>query len=649
MTKKLTPLIIFLFFFSYSKSQTDLLSRKVDLNASNITVKQSLKNLSNKANVKFSYSSEIVQGNKIISYDLRNKRIDECINTICSNKVRYKVAGNHIILLKQTPKKEKEKKKKYIITGNIVDANTGVALKQVSVYDVEKRYSAISNEKGDYSLTFSADDKFRGVSYSKTGYFDTAVVIKAIEHTNYDMKLHPEISAIEQLEVKEFIDKKKPVEESFISELLIPNEVIVNSKNLDHINDKRAIQLSVLPGIGTSFSSYGVVDNNFSFNLLAGYNKGVKGIEVGGLLNIDKKNVHGIQIGGLVNYVGGNTNGIQIGGLANINVNKFKGLQISAINNTVKDSASGFQVSGLSNIASGKLFGIQASGFYNASFKGITGIQMAGFINTAFGEMEAIQLSGFANYAAKSKGVQASGFVNYAKNITGAQLTGFVNISGGTKGAQLAGFANISKENKGAQISGIVNIAKINKGAQIALVNLCDSSTGVSIGLFNFVRKGFNRLELTADENFAATLKLKTGTKRFYNIYKLSAVSYEDSLFTVGYGFGKKFDISKRISLSLDITSNYVGKLNFADDEENSNINIDEKTQYLLNKALLTFDFMIFKHLSIIIGPSFNLNLSDGTKEMKPIPNIISDPFYNKVIENVRIQAWVGCTVGLRF
>lgn len=646
MIKKITSLIIFLCIFSYSKSQNDLLSRKVNLYASNITVKQSLKELSIKADVKFSYSSEIIQGERLISLNLQNKRIDECLNTICNNKVRYKVAGNHIILLKQTQKKKKEKKKIYSISGNIVDANTGKALSQVSIYDVDKKHSAITNSKGDYSLTFPANDKFRGVSFCKTGYLDSVVVIKATEHTNYNMELFPEIEVIEQLEVTEFINKKKPVEESFISELLIPDEVIVNSKNLEHISDKKAVQVSFLPGIGTNFSSYGVIENNFSFNILAGYNKGVKGIEFGSLLNIDKKNVHGIQIAGLANIVGGNTNGIQIGGIANIGVNKFRGLQISGFNNTVKDSVSGIQISGFSNIVIGKFFGIQTSGFYNIGIKSVTGIQIAGFVNTALQETKAVQISGFANYASNTSGAQISGFLNFAENIKGAQLTGFVNISGETKGVQICGFSNISKENKGVQISGIINVTKINKGFQLALVNACDSSTGVSIGLFNFVRKGFNRLELTADENFAANLKLKTGTKHFYNIYKIGAVSYKDTLFTIGYGFGTKFQLAERISLSLDITSNYVGDFNFYYENEDATKN---KKNYLLNKALLSFDFMIFKHLSIIVGPTFNLNLSDGTKDLKPLPNLISKPFYDKVINDVRIQAWIGCTIGIRF
>jgi len=81
------------------------------------------------------------------------------------------------------------------------------------------------------------------------------------------------------------------------------------------------------------------------------------------------------------------------------------------------------------------------------------------------------------------------GIVSIESKATGVQL-GLTNWSNGSRGVQIA-CANIVKEVTGLQI-GIANVAKKSCVFQIGALNFSRrNSTGIQIGVFNFMDKGF--------------------------------------------------------------------------------------------------------------------------------------------------------------
>ena len=258
--------------------------------------------------------------------------------------------------------------------------------------------------------------------------------------------------------------------------------------------------------------------------------------------------------------------------------------------------------------------------------------------------MTGAQVSGFYNHTTKDvDGVQIAGFLNIAqKNVDGGQIAGFMNISGkNINGIQLSGFSNYShKDNNGIQISSFINRAKTQKGLQIALVNLSDTSSGVSFGLFNHVRKGYRAIELTGDEVFYSNLTYKTGNRKLYNIYNLGLRSIDKNIWSYGFGFGSYFKLGSKFSISLDLTANTV-------QEEHifvNNIN-------LLNKLSLSLDIKASKNFAFFVGSSYNVHLSNAQNIEKNnfITDIAYNPFFTSSSTNTQTQMWVGAKAGIRF
>ena len=133
-------------------------------------------------------------------------------------------------------------------------------------------------------------------------------------------------------------------------------------------------------------------------------------MELGGVINIDKKKVEGFQAVGVANVVGG----------------PLKGVQLAGSHNIVLDSVKGLQAAGIGNFNKGKLKGVQLAGIMNKVSDSVEGMQAAGIINIAKKNTKGMQLAGIINITHKLKGVQI-GLVNIADTSEGYGI-GLINI-----------------------------------------------------------------------------------------------------------------------------------------------------------------------------------------------------------------------------
>jgi hypothetical protein len=642
MLSKIKLLILFSLLFSISEiSAQEILNQKINISKDNYKIGEILKIIEQNNNVKFSFNSELIETEKKIMYSAENKKIKDCLDEIFENKIKYQVSGKHIILLKKILPEEKKQieKQKITIFGTIINAENSETLSDVSVYDLDKQYSTISNYQGEFNITINSNEEFRGLSLGKTGFYDTIVIINMSETEILNISLRPKETQIETIKPIETTGIK--IEKVRTTEIFIPKSTLINSQNLEYIDNTRFAQISFLPGLSSNLSNFGVVKNNVSLNILIGYSRGVKGFETAGLMNFDKENVSGVQLAGLTNTVGGKVTGFQAAGIMNVVLKDIEACQISGIANVVNGNSRGVQIGGIFNSTVGKFNGFQAGGIANLTTKQFKGIQTAGILNIATGGVNGVQTSGILNFNwGDVNGVQSAGLVNFNYGrIIGVQAAGLLNIASDTvKGAQLAGLINLSKINI-IQLSGILNVAKENKGLQIGLLNICDTSSGVSIGLFSFVRKGLHKFVISSDEIYYANLNLHLGTDKFYNIFSVSMRPANEISWGYGYGFGHKIRLSKTTKLNLELTSKNINYKKIWNPEV-----------FTYFKFATIFEFRIKNKISIYAGPSVNFYFGDKSVNADTY-NFISEinylPISQKETGIYNYLTWLGFSVGL--
>jgi hypothetical protein len=605
--------------------QNSVIHRKINIYIENKTVEEVLDVISKKGRLYFSYNSAIIDKNRVVSsLKEKNISINDVISLLFDDKIEPIGAGKYVILKPKSFEIEKKKsdeikvteqRTRYVITGYVINSETGERIPNATVYQIGKTNSVLTNSDGRYSITVSAKEDNLGLAYSSKNFIDTVVVVQPANHS-INMRLIPKERPPEQIATKglevlaEEPDSVMRLEELALVKFAVRKRQFSLSKNLQFI-EKHHFQASLIPGFGTNKLMSGNVENNFSFNLLGGYSYAVNGLELGGFLNIVRTDVKTVQIAGFANMVGGNTIGIQLAGFMNNNRQSVTGIQVAGFSNIVLDTITGIQLSGFSNVLKGKMNGLQVAGFSNVTTENVDGVQLSGFSNYARKDVRFAQLSGFVNYGKNVGGAQLSGFANVGADVGGAQVAGFLNYSDGTiGGAQVAGFLNVAKEVNSAQVAGFINvsrqkitgiqascinIAKKVNGVQLGLVNFADSVSGTSIGLISYVKQGLHKFELAIHENRYASLSFKTGTHRFYNIFTGSINIDDGDYWSVGYGAGTEFRERKKFYFGFNFVGSYVNE-NF------------EFVDYFPINAHLKFEphfgWRFFKTSAIAIAPS---------------------------------------------
>jgi hypothetical protein len=584
----------------------NLLGRSVSLEVKAQRLDNVLEIVSNKGNFYFSYNSNAIKKDSLISLSVTNKTVRQVLETLLPDHYEFRESGNYIIIRK-TPititlvtNKAATQDKFYIVSGYVLDDETGAWIRDASIYEKTQLASALTNPQGYFKIKLKHKSKAAALTVSKEFYRDTTVLVDPGFNQQVTITIFPVSSgsmtligpddyfAPEQLKLRVQTDStiteytytktdSVKVERTGMGKFLLSSEQRIQSLNLRKFFTTRPYQVSFTPGLGTHGRLSAQVTNNFSLNVLGGYNAGVNGIELGGLFNIDKKNVQYVQLAGLFNIVGGKVNGWQAAGITNSVLESMKGLQMAGINNYVN----------------GKFDGVQLAGIYNHASDSVKGLQMAGIANFS------------------------------RKTITGSQLAGIINFS--------------NKEISGAQVSGVLNYAKHLKGVQVGLINISDTSEGLSIGLINIVLKGYHKLSFSTDELVNANAAFKTGSKRLYNILQ-AGMNFSDSqqVFTYGYGLGSELRLGKVLSLNPELTAQYLylGSWNYVN---------------ILSKARLNLNIKLNKYISIFGGPVYNIYYSDQHTSFPGYRSAIPSSGYGTHTYTSNVKGWLGWNAGINF
>ncbi|MBO6515734.1 MAG: hypothetical protein JJ975_04205, partial [Bacteroidia bacterium] len=527
--------ILLLFAGMLAAMGQSVLSKKVDLTVQNAPLEQVLELIEEKGGFVFSYPTDIIEGDRLVSINAKNESLRSILITTLGDDKRYLERGSYVII--QQKKRPKTPKQGFEISGQLVDANTGERISSATIYEVNRLKSTVSSEDGEYRLKVKEKADYLQLAIAKENYKDTILELRKEQLKDLVIELEP-LNGEEPV-----YEKKDQATDTLALVKLLVNEKAASHMENVHLYEKKAVQFSFLPMLGTNKLMSGKTTNSLSFNLLAGYAYALDGFELGGLANINRQNVNGLQVAGFTNIVGGRTRGGQVAGFANVTKYNMKGIQVAGFSNTVANRFSGLQVAGFLNVS-----------------PEVKGIQVSGFLNTAWSASHTHQFSGFANITRVNSGTQWAGFANVGlKETNGTQVGGFMNYAKSVKGIQIAGFANFAlKEVNGIQIGSFLNYTKRLKGIQIGLINICDTvESGLNIGFLSFVRHGIQDLELHYSPTMHANLLFKTGTNRFYNILA-AGYRLDKPLWSVGYGVGARHHFKKGMLTGIELMSSTV-------------------------------------------------------------------------------------------
>ena len=590
--RKLFPVFIFisLLTFTIELRAQQLLDRRINLQVNRQRLEDVLEIISNQGNFFFSYNSNIVRRDSLVTVNGRNITVRSALGIIFPTGYEYQESGNYIIIRRAplqitiVTEQSQTHDNYYVVKGYVRDDQTGERIRDATVYEKQRLSATMTNEQGYFRLKLKSRFRTAALTVSKEYYQDTTVQIQAGYNQQLTITLSPALIpganvivgpaglpapdsiyvAVPQPDSTTmlYLYKKMDsirVQRTAMGRFLLSSRLRLQSINLDKFFTVRPVQVSLTPGLSTNGKLNAQVINNFSFNVFGGYSGGVNGFELGGLFNIDKKDVQYLQVGGLFNIVGGSMKGVQVGGL----------------NNTVLDSAGGVQVGGINNFVKNNYRGVQVGGVYNHTGKNMSGVQVGGVFN-------------FAGQTAS--GVQVSGVFNYAKRL---------------------------------------------RGLQIGLINIADTSNGYSIGLINIVLKGYHKLAFYGNEVLPFNAAFKTGNHKLYSILMGGVkTGTTNQLFAFGYGIGTDISFNRTLGMNIELGSQYLymGSWDYVN---------------LLNRASVNLQVKFGKYISVFAGPAFTVFYSDQDKSFPNYKYPVPASSYKTYDMGTNLTGWIGWTAGV--
>lgn len=243
--------------------------------------------------------------------------------------------------------------------------------------------------------------------------------------------------------------------------------------------------------------------------------------------------------------------------------------------------------------------------------------------------------------AAGLDGVELGGVFNSErKTVKGFQAAGIFNwVGDSVKGIQTAGVFNFAQRFKGVQVAGLVNKTHYLKGVQLGVINIADTSDGVSIGLLAIVRHGMHELSVYADEWSPFNIAFRSGTRKLYGILiaGMNPDRHRRSYY-FGYGLGHQIDIAQQLSLRPELSFIHLAPLEPHNFDHND----------FLTRFNLDLHWQPSKEFGLSAGPSLTMydpqrDYYTGSVKYEPLPHGYSTFSF----KHSAISGWIGWRVAV--
>ena len=351
------------------------------------------------------------------------------------------------------------------------------------------------------------------------------------------------------------------------------------------------------PRAGTS-SRFPDHRRTLSFNLLAGYSRGLNGFELGVGANIESAFMCGAQFAAGANVVGGHVSGLQVAPV-NFALGPVHGAQIGVVGIT-KGDVIGAQVSVVA-LGGGELHGAQVA-VVNAAGGSASGGQV-GVANVAGGYVDGAQI-GVANLA--------------GSYVDGVQI-GAANVAGGDVDGVQIGAANIAKGNV--------------SGPQIGVVNYAETSD-YPVGVVSIVRNGTTNVEGWATEAGVGMAGVRHGGRVIQNIFGVGVRAGSTTAWGFALGLGARVPIAPKMHLDFQVINYWLQKGDpFHDDAQ-------------IASAGVSFGYAISPLFGVFAAPTYNVLVTTDAELRK-----VKAPWGSTSLHegtSVSVHAWPGATLGIR-
>jgi len=613
-TLKIT--VLFLFIFCCLVRAQSNLSRNISLNIERQKLSAVLAMIEEKGGFRFSYNSNILPVDSLISIHENNLNIAETLDKILNHRFEYRQSGNFVIIryapleLVLLVNESVGNPELYTITGQVVDKQTNKPIQDASIYERNLLVSEISDGNGYFSMRLKNITQPISLTVSKENYKSTVTHFLAeVNITN--RKENPG---------ERFISGNLgDVENTWLGNALVTAQQKIQSINIGGFISKAPFQFSLIPSLNSHGSLSGQVVNKFSLNVIGAYSAGVDGGEIGFVFNINKSNVQYFQFAGGFNLVGGNVRGVQIAGFFNDVIGDVRAAQVALAYNRVGKSFEGFQVGGI----------------YNRVNEDVKGMQLSLGLNTIGGTLKGFQTGALNLVRKDTKGFQIGVGGNVVSGRTsGIQIGGIANIDKESSGINLAVLANFTGQTASGLQIGVINYAENLKGVQLGVLNVSNENDGYSIGLINIALKGYHKFSFGTNESTNFNVAYKGGSKRLYNMLMFGTNKKSaEKIYTGGLGFGKEMKLFKSVSVNPEISSQYVyqGSWDYLN---------------LLNKFELPINIRINKWLAVQGGPSVNVYYTKQNTKIGDF-GLLQEKHKDFSFNNSRYTGWLGWNVGL--
>jgi len=614
--RKLKITAIFLLIFCSLVRAQSILSRNISLNIERQRLSAVLATIEEKGGFRFSYNSNILPVDSLVTIHENNLNIAEALDKLLSHRFEYRQSGNFVIIryapleLLLLVNESVGNPELYTISGQVVDKQTNKPIQDASIYEKNLLVSEISDGNGYFSMRLKNITQPISLTVSKENYKST--ITHFLAEVNISNKKE---SPTEQF-ISENLDN---VENTWLGNALVTAQQKIQSINIGGFISKAPFQFSLIPKLNSHGSLSGQVVNKFSLNVIGAYSAGVDGAEIGLGFNIDKSDVQYFQFAGGFNLVGGNVSGMQVGGFFNYVIGDVRAAQIALAYNRVGKSFEGFQLGGIYNRVNEDVKGIQLSLGLNAIGGTLKGFQ-TGAINLVSKDTKGVQIGVGGNVVSgRTSGIQIGGIANIDKESSGINLAVLTNFTGQTA--------------SGLQI-GAINYAEKLKGVQLGVLNLSNKNDGYSIGLINVALKGYHKFSFSTNESATYNVAYKGGSKRLYNMLMFGTnKKTAEKIYTGGLGFGKEMSLFKSISLNPELSSQYVyqGSWDYLN---------------LLNKFELPINIRLNKWLAINGGPSVNVYYTKQNTKIGEY-GLLQEKHRDFTFKDSRYTGWIGWNVAL--
>lgn len=573
-----------------------LLHRKVSVQAEQVRLSTALGLVAQEGGFKLSYNAAALPVDSLVDVSLTDVQADAALQALAPAHMRWKESGSHVILIDS-----RSDKRRIRIEGRVVDAASGIGISKATVYAVEEREAITTAGDGGFALEASSEQSRIAVMVARATYHDTLVFARP------DGSLGT--IALRKRDVLERIDprcelERCEVEEIGMTRLLVPADRMQQAANIE--GERRRIQASLWPSVSTNGPLNGAMVNRYSFNLIAGYARGLEGVELGVGANIERNDVNGLQVAGMANLVGGDAKGLQVGGFHNHVMRSVRGVQIAGFGNTVWDTLTGVQIAGGVNAVRGGMTGTQIAGALNLATRDVDGVQVAGAVNVTVRDVNKTQAAGALNYGRNVRGTQFAGGVNVALgSVGGGQVATAMNYARIVDGGQVAAGINIAIDTvRGGQV-GVLNVARAVKGGQVGILNFSDTISGASIGILSFAWRGYHRLDAVYTTECPLSVQLRTGTRAFHNIIGYSPPVLPEGRWGILYGFGFEPRIGRQTFIDIDFTAEQIVEQREWVDAVN-----------ILGRFSVRYSLLTTRSFALTVGPVLNLLATDWRDEL---------------------------------